>query len=494
MRSHQSGKRAPAVVQRLGRWSSLLVLIGSVALMGIVAYRVAGEGKPFSAIDETVHADTAFKVHHGNYPFRGDKINQETVDTWTCYTGHAYVDWDARCHSNQSRPVQIPSGSYTTGYIHYPTYFLGGELFRQVHDRVVGAPRFAIDTYRQYAAVVNLLGVLACAAMAWLLGLRGSSLLAATLTPVAAGAILVFATMVNPMSMAPLCGALIAGAGIRWMTTGRGFWWLAAATAFAAGVAVTSSLPGGVFLLACLIGLVARRRGHEFEGGWTPRWWQAGVLAAILVVPILVFGVWTGSRATMTNDELYAGYVLADWSKVWLGVWNEVFSLHGPWADDSELMPPSLTLPRAYARGAGISLPLPVTVVVLGGLLAGAAGALLRRPAAGRAVPVDDMHRDLVADPATSTEDLPVRRLPASPLRLLSVATLLGFLLYPPLLRLSNAVNVGIDHPIVSRYSISLAPLFVLVVLLLFKDHPWFARVLGTLATISVLSWCLTLW
>jgi hypothetical protein len=491
MRSHHSGHRASSIASRLGTWSSLAILLGTVALLGIVTYRVAGEGKPFSAIDETVHADTAFKVHHGNYPFRGDKINQETVDTWSCYTGHAYVDWTARCHSKQSRPNLIPSGSYTTGYIHYPTYFLGGEVFRQIHDRVLGAPRYEIDSYRQYAAVVTLLGVVACAAMAWLIGLRGSSLLAAALTPVAAGGILVFATMVNPMSMAPLCGALVAGTGIRWMTTGRGFWWLAAATAFAAGVAVTSSLPGGVFLIACLIGLVARWRGHEFTGGWIPRWWHAGVLAAILVVPIVVFSLWTSSRATMTNDEIYAGYVLADWSKVLLGVWGEVFSLHDPWSDDSELIPASLSLPRAYARNAGISLPLPITVAVLGGLLAGAAGAagtVLRRTSGNRPALDDDAPAD------DTVVEAPAPRRAASPLRLLSVSALLGFLLYPPLLRLSNAVNVGIDHPIVSRYSISLAPLFVLVVLLLFKDHPWFARVLGALATISVLSWCLTLW
>ncbi|WP_141006630.1 hypothetical protein [Nocardioides humi] len=270
MRSHRSSTRATHVVALLAAWSSVAVLVGTVALMTVTSWRVAGEGRPFSLLDETVHADTAFKVHHGHYPFRGAQIDQETVDTWTCYTGHGYVKWSAGCHTKESRPANIPSGSFTTGYIHYPTYFLGGEVFRQVHDRILGAPRFAVDTYRQYAAVVNLLGVLACAAMAWRLGLRRSSLLAGALAPVAAVGILQFSIMVNPMSAAPLCGALIAGFGIRWVLSGRGFWWLAAATAFAAGIAVTSSLPGGVFLLACLLGMAARWRGHEFAGGWAP--------------------------------------------------------------------------------------------------------------------------------------------------------------------------------------------------------------------------------
>ncbi len=484
MRSHRAKQPARDAATTFRRWSALLVLAATVGVLTITVWRIAGDGHPYSLVDETVHADTAFKVHQGEYPARGSKLSQETIDTWHCYTGHSYVKWTVACGSKKSRPELDPAGAYTTGYIHYPTYFLGGEVFRWIHDTTLGAPRFAIDTYRQYSAFLMVLGVLACAAMAWLVGLRGAPVVAAALAPVAAPAILSFAAMVNPTSASTLCGALIAGLGIRWMMTGRGFWWLAAATGFAACVAVTSSLPAGVFLLAAVFGLVLRRLGHKI-GDWAPRWWQPILLGAMLVVPIVAFGWWTDSRATMTNEQLYDGYIFGNWRQVAVGVWSELLAPHFPWGDDTELVPQTLGSVRSYARGVVTGLPTWLSLMVAGTLVAGAVGVV--RP-----------KRPTVETDAEQNEATPggpgERRAAISPLAVLCMAAVVGFVAYPPLLRLSNAMNAGVDYVVVARYSISLTPLFVLITLLLAKDRPWFGRVLATLATLSVAAWCVTVW
>lgn len=493
--------------------STLLFLC--VAAVGATLWRLAGEGKPLSPVDEYVHADTAFKVHHGRYPFRGARLGQEVIDTWHCHTGHQAITFDAACGSPESTPdgVPTPTGPFTTGYIHYPTYFLAGEAFRRVGDGLAGAAEHAIDTYRRFAALVQTLGILVSAAMARLLGLRGSALLAAALAPVAAPAILVYGTMVNPMSAATLCGAVVAGAGIRWMLTGRGFWWLVAATLAAASVAVTASLPGGVFVLAVLIGLLLRLRGGRFDSGWTPRLWHALVLLAVLLVPIVAFGAWIEARATTDDATLYASYQLADWDQVWLGVWAEVFASHLPWVEDGSLVRPELSTPRLYARAVGAGMPLLIVAVVLGSLIAGATGALrpLHRdrdydrhrdhdPDHPDHHPDHHRHRrdpdhDSESDPDHDSDAAPVADARSrSVLPLLAGCSLLGLLVYPPLLRLLNAATAGIDYAIVSRYSISLAPLFVLVVLLLGRDHPWLARVLATLSAACVLALCVTAW
>lgn len=456
------------------------VLVAGLLLTLVTTWRLASEGKPLSPVDEVAHADTAFKVHRGSYPYRGAEFGRPLVDTWTCYTGHQSITFKAPCGSPKARADRLPmsSGALTTGYIHYPTYFVAGEVFRRGVDLVAPDPRWDIDTYRQFAAVVAAVGMALCAWVARRLGLGPAGQVAAAFTPVAAPSVLVYSTMVNPMSAAVLCGALVAGAGLRWMMTGRGFGWLAGATAASAAVAVTASLPAGVFLLAVLLGLVLKARGRRFNSAWDPRWWHAGVLAALLVGPILAFGFFISARATVGNDVIYAAYAATGWDKIALGVWAEVFASHLPWVEDGSLVRPDLGTVRVWIRSAGVGMPLLVTAIVTGGLVAAATGVLRRRdPAPARRSPA--------AAPATA---------PVRVLQLAAVSTVLGLLAYPPLLRLLNAINVGIDFPVVSRYSISLAPLFVLVVLLLARDHPWFARVLGTVSTVAVVAWCVTAW
>ena len=463
--------------------TAAVVVLLLVALTTL--WRVAGGGHPFSAIDEHVHADTQVRVHNGGFPRRGDLIGQEVVDAWVCRLGHQTITWEAACGSPEAVPANIPSGSYTAGYIHYPTYFLGGEVFRAALE-VVSPGGSPVDTYRRYAAVVLTLGVLASLVLARRLGFRGAALAAATFAPVAGTPILVFGTIENPSAAAPLCGALVAGAGLRWVLTGRGFGWLAGASVVGAAVAVTTSLPTGVFVLACLGAIVQRRRGRVPETGWHPGWWHVAVLAAILVVPIVAFGSWTSARALVSNEELYSPYGVASWTDVLVGAVVELATPHLPWATDGNLVSLDPSLLRRLLMAVSVGAPFLLTVLVGGALALGAMGAL--RPIS------TDADRGTDGTDGARGHDGGDELRRVSPLPLLAGACIVGMLLYPPLLRLANAVNVGIDYPIVTRYSISMLPLLVWVALLQVRDHAAYGRVLGAVAAGTVLAVCLGAW
>lgn len=475
--------------QRVRHFRHVPVIAAVAALLLVVLatlWRVADDGHPFSAIDEHVHADTQVRVHDGGFPRRGDLIGQAVVDEWTCRLGHQTITWDVACGSPEAVPANLPTGAYTAGYIHYPTYFLGGEAFRTGVDAVAPGQE-PVDTYRRWAAVVLSLGVLASLVMAWRIGIRGAALAAATFAPVAGTPILVFGTIENPTAAAPLCGALVAGAGLRWVLTGRGFWWLAAASVVAAGTAVTASLPTGVFVLACLFVLVQRGRGRVPDTGWHPRWWHVAVLTVVLVAPVVAFGAWTSARATVDNEALYSGYGFESWTDVLVGVFFELVTPHVPWAADGNLLSPEPDVFQRLLNAVLNGAPFLLVVLVGGALALGAMGVL--RPA---------HHAGPAKGPPTGTDGREhetgrgTRRM--SPLPLLAGACILGMVLYPPLLRLSNAVNVGIDHPVVSRYSISLLPLLVWVALLQVREHPAYGRVLGAVSAVTVLAACVGAW
>ncbi|MBC2933232.1 hypothetical protein [Nocardioides sp. zg-1228] len=463
--------------------ATLAVLVALLGVVLVTLWRVAGDGHPFSAIDEHVHADTQARVHDGGFPRRGDLIGQEVVDDWVCRLGHQTITWEVECGSPDAVPANIPTGKYTAGYIHYPTYFLGGEVFRAGAD-VVSPDREPVDTYRLYAAAVMALGILVSLVLAMRIGLRGAALAAATFAPVAGTPILVFGTIENPTAAAPLCGALVAGTGLRWVLTGRGFWWLAAASAVAAATAVTASLPTGVFVLACLGAMLQRRRGRVPDTGWEPRWRHVVVLGTILVVPVVVFGAWTSARATVGNDDLYSGYGFESWSDILVGVVFELATPHVPWGADGNLTSIEPDLLQRVLMSVLNGAPFLLSVLVGGALALGAMGAL-------RPTPAVDAGADADADGVCDTGAAPRR---VSPLPLLAGACILGMVLYPPLLRLSNAVNVGIDHPVVSRYSISLLPLLVWVALLQVRATPAYGRVLGIVAAGTVLAVCAGAW
>jgi hypothetical protein len=80
------------------------------------------------------------------------------------------------------------------------------------------------------------------------------------------------------------------------------------------------------------------------------------------------------------------------------------------------------------------------------------------------------------------------------PMQLLTACTLAGVLVYPVLLRTSNAINVGFDFPVVARYSIGFAPLLVWLVLVAVQDRPLLTRGLAVVATASCLAVGLAIW
>ncbi len=425
-----------------------------------------------SAVDEHVHLDTHVRVHEGGYPHRGSVMTMDVVREWACGVGHEAGAAMAPCDHPDLGPNSLPSGIYSTGYIHYPTYFVVAEAYRSLEDSLAD-PDSWVDTYRRYAAMVTLAGLLVCLAGAWSLGLRRAALAAGALGPSATAGILLYGTIANPQSAAVLAGALIAWSGLRWMLTGRGFWWLAAATAFASLVAVTHSLPAGAFMLAIIAALILRRAGWRVAGRWDPRWWQLGVLTVIVVAPVIVFGWWISAQATISNEELYAFAALDSWHTVAAGAVEELSTLHSPWYATGSLgIGADGTLTQRLVRSGVQGLPLWQTLAVFAVVVTVSVRL------------VTDVHLARRSTDRVATVEPPV----VSPTALLTFCTLVGLLVYPVLLRVSNAVNVGFDFPVVARYSIGFAPLLMWVVLLELRERSLLTWGLASLATVTLLA------
>lgn len=457
---------------------ALLALVLTILSIGL--WVRAGDGLPMSTVDEHMHLDTHARVHQGEYPHRGSLMSMEVVREWACGVGHEAGAAMAPCEHPDLGPQSLPSGRYTSGYVHYPTYFWVGEAYRTIEEGVAD-PDSWVDSYRRYAAVLTVLGLLTCLAGAWSLGLRGAALVAGTLGPSATASILLYATIANPQSAGILAGALIGWSGLRWVLAGGGFWWLAAATALASGVAVTHSLPAGVFMLAIVAVKVLRRAGWRVAGTWEPRWWQLGVLTVIVVTPVLVYGSWISRHATMANEDLYAFVRLDSWRTVVSGALEELSVIHSPWYASGSLGPQDGLLVQQLMRAAVQGLPLWMTIAVFA--LAGVTGGrLVASVYAGR------RRRDV------DTETRAETRRTLSPTAMLTACALVGLWAYPMLLRVSNGINLGFDHPIVDRYSIPFAPLLLWLVLLGARERPLVARGLAALATITSLAVGLTIW
>ena len=420
-----------------------------------------------STVDEHTHLDTQFKVHDGHFPFRGDLMGDEVVHEWACGVGHVGGATLVPCGDPSLSAESLPSGKYTSGYIHYPTYFVGGEAFRWVADAVLGDGE-PIDRYREYAAFLTVLGMALCGWVTWRMDLRGADLVAGTLLPVAASGIAFYGTIVNPSASALLTGALVGAAGLRWVLQGGGFVWLFLASALASSISVTDSLPVGAFIMAALVATVAQRRGWRIPSGWRPRLWQAVVLSAVVLLPVVVYDRIIEARATVDNATLYAfAPTGGPWAAI-SGAVQELGSIHSPWVEGNVLGIVGNHALAVVLRVAGSGVPALVTLMVFGVLLLFVGGRVLR--------PRDDAPHP--ADVRTGEE----RKLPL--VWLLTVSTLLVLVLYPPALRVSNMMTFGIDFGVVSRYSISFAPLLTWL-LLKVQPHPWLGRVAATLALVS---------
>jgi hypothetical protein len=443
--------------------AALLVLFFSVSVVHFALDR-----HPMSLLDEHVHFDTALKMHEGKLSYRGALIDQGVVREWACGVGHQAGPALRGCADPLLSADSLPSGKYTSGYIHYPTYFAAAEAFRRMLDLLPG-DHYALDEYRLFSAVVMILGVIASGVMAYLLGIRRVGLIAAVTVPVAASTIMVMGGIVNPNSLGVLCGALIAGAGIGWMRRGRGFTWFALAAAFGSCVAVVCSLPVGGFLFAMLVALIARRFGWRVTyEQWRPRWWQFATIAAVVVAPVVIWGRYIAASATVSNAVVYGGLPFEGWRKVIAGIFAELGSVHTPWTDWDKAMVPANGFVAHVMRSVAAGWPVWVTILVFGGLVF----TVLRSN----------------FDERMRFEHTAFTRRTLNPLHLLAIGTVITLLLYPVALRLSNVFTFGIDVGIVARYSIAFGSLLIILLLLRVPQRAthWVLSAVGAIGMVAV--------
>lgn len=437
-----------------------------VALLVVTLNARATDRHPMSILDEHVHLAYAFSLSEGVVPWRGQVYSDALVDEWICGVHHDAGE-PVSCGDSSAGPKVLPSGEYSTAFIHYPTY-TGFVVAWQKMTSAIGGPPDRISGYRQGSLALWLLGLAATAWGARRLGLRPLAVVAATVVPAASFFPFMFATMVNPQSTALLAGSLIAATGLLWVRSGRGFGWFLAATALASAIAVTDALPAAVFGLAMLITLIrttlGRRRRPERldptageQAAWQPRWWQFGALGVVFLTPIIVWGRLIEARATIGLDPFnnFAKIVPHDLAR---GVLSELVSLHSPWSGTPEGLGSGLVAILAGLNNTSLW----ITVLVIGALVAALCLPVL--PGAGRA---------------------------RMPLRLIAGCALTVLVLYPPLLRLNNAATFGLDFGIVDRYSLAFAPLFVYLVLLMLRTHAY-VRVLATAGLVAFTAQVLT--
>lgn len=441
--------------------TAVFIVIFAVCLLNLSQAR-----HTMSVVDEHIHFDTAARASHGEIPWRGALLSQDLIDEWACGVGHEAGALPYPCGDPRLTAESIPSGKFTTGYIHYPTYFFAAAGFQKLWSAVTGNGDL-IDGFRAFSAWTLILGVATCGIMAWLLRLRGSALVAATSIPVAASLLVFSGTIVNPASISILTGALIGGAGLLWVRRGRGFVWFALAVAFGSCFAVTASLPAGGFLVAMIVVIVARRFGKDWWGAWEPRWWQFAVVAAVVVLPVMLWGRVISATATVSNSELYEFAQPTGLRDLIVATVREVSALHTPWVATRGIRqaPEGLFARVVHAFSEGI--PLWITVIIFGSLVLFALMFLLR-----------------AHDPSRREYPTPAAAL------LVGTATVVTVMLYPPALRISNWLNFGFDYPIVDRYSIAFAPLLVLSVLLAVRVRglPTALAVVGVVSGVGVVA------
>lgn len=427
----------------------LFVIVFSVGLVN-----VSQDGHSLSVIDEHIHFDTAVRAEQGVIPWRGMLLGPELVNEWACGVGHEGGGLPYPCGDERLGPDAIPSGKYSTGYAHYPTYFFAAAAFHPVWQALTGSED-QLDAFRAFSAVTLILGVIACTVFAWLLGLRGARLVAATALPVASSMIVFTGTIVNPSSTAILAGALIGGTGLLWMTRGRGFLWFALAVALSASIAVTDSLPAGGFALAMVAVLVGRRFGWDPVPHWRPRWWQVVIVASIILAPVIVWGRVISARATVPDDVLYGFLPPSGIRDILVGATKEFALLHTPWRETGGIRSEPIGLVTKVVHAFSEGAPVWITVLILGSMVLVLAFTIRQL-----------FNRQPVSHPPSG-----VGERSSGAVRLLAIGTIATLVLYPPALRISNWITFGFDFPIVERYSNALAPLLVFLLLMLIPNR-----------------------
>jgi hypothetical protein len=502
----------------LATWVTIALTTG-VLVAGLIT--AVHDRLPMSAIDEPTHLDYAFAVHDGDVPFRGKVYSRGVIDEWSCGLGHEAGALPLPCGSPKVNANILPTGKYSTAYIHYPTYFVAADLWRRGFQAVFGEDSNPLTVLRVFSVICLLAGFVVGLIMSRaVLGFRGARLVAAAFIPITSSIVLYLGTKVNPSSTATLSGVLIAVAGIRWVATGRGFGLLIAASVAAAVTAITNSLPVGVFVLLVALALVAKRFGWRIAGPWEPRWTHLGALVAVLVVPIVLWGVFISARATVDNKAVYGGS--RDVSVAISGSVQEFSNLHSPWYDNDSagatavgltgrpIVSEDSTILRSL-RAAAAGLQGWIGLLIFGALSLIVLGVIMLRLIRTSDRPIrlssttevvesfDDLPTAGLGGAPSSDEDAEgtssrtqVRCRELRPLYMLAACAIAGVILYPPALYLSNALNFGGRSGIVSRYSTSFMPLLTYLVLLLVPGRllPRALAVIGVVTVVGIsVSW-----
>lgn len=345
---------APAIVT----WTTIIIASAGMMLTSF-------SGHPMSVVDEHVHYDYALKVAQGEIPHRGSLFEDAVVQEWACGVGHEAGGLTDRCGDPGLGVDDLPSGPYTSGYGHYPTFFALANVYKLAVDAVSDAE--PIDVYRSFSALCMIAALVASWFIAGAIGLARWHRAAATLLPFASASMLFMGSIINPGSTALLSGVLIAGAGIRWMQTGRGLVLLLLASTFASLLAVINSLPAIAVGIAMALVILLRRLGWEVSGRWQPKVWHVVALAATTVVPVVIWGRVISATATVSNETLFGFAALTGWGDALSGLVAELFSLHTPWLENERLDPESgvFLVLRAPAEG----LPVWITILVVAALV-----------------------------------------------------------------------------------------------------------------------------
>lgn len=444
---------------------AMTVVVSFIGIFSLFQVLTVLDQQPMSFLDEHMHFDTALKLHNGQIAQRGDLLDDDLLQEWACGVGHQAGKLAHGCGDPALSLADLPSGVYTTGYIHYPTYFIGGELFRRGAETIVG-PQHPLSMYRMFSAFLLTAGLVACGVVARRLGLRGAAFVAAVVVPAAASENLSMGSMVNPSAATLLFGALIVGTGLHWLRTGRQFGWLLVVSAAASCVAVVASLPAGAVLLAAIGMCVARRWGWRLAGSCEPKLVHIVSLALVLVMPIVVWNQYIEATSTASNEDIYGMYQLQAWADLLAGLGVELTTMHTAWTDSAVAMMGGTSWLATTLRGMAGGVSLWITVLVLGGILITLLSA--RRP---------ESRQERLLEPAF----------------VLGAAAVLGMVLYPVGLRLSNAITFGIDVPTVMRYSMGFAPMLTIIALIL-VDRRRYASTLVVLGASTTLAMALAWW
>lgn len=423
----------------------LIALVVLVLFFGAVRH-LSQAGMPLFVVDEHVHTDYVAHLWDGQLPTRGSVYSPRVVYEANCGVGLVSPP-PPGCAGTQLK------GAYSSAYIHYPTFFALAAL-------IAGVPSGSgvdITGLRTYSALVLLAGLLSL----WLLGyaahLKGAHLAALVTVPSAAAIFFRMGAYFNPSSASLVLGSLTAAGGFLWLRSRRGYWFFLFATLLSGITAVTSALPAGAIVAYGLWVWGCRVLRRPRAIAWQPTWWQLGAASGAVIVPWFLWGRWISGSATVGNADLYAFAPVKSIGQVARGMALEALSFHSPWfPEPAGTKPATPSVWFSFAADVQQVLPAVITILVLGALIT---TAIMRGPT------------------SETTPETPERN------DLLGVATAAVLVLwaYPPGLRLTNAVTFGMDVGIVSRYSMSLAPLLVVLALRLVPQrvYAWLLALAG---------------